>query len=172
MTAIDKTHPSVSTAKDRLRAHAARIATDPQTNSVFAYAQELFQCLESGELSLADLGETALSVYGERVLARADRFRRQHDATPDLAARLDALAERGVDVRTDPENAPAGRAAARKRLTLGALVIGLGAGGAVLAMANLGVPMWASGLIAGGLALGITLTGAGAGQVFLVGDEL
>jgi phosphoenolpyruvate carboxylase len=108
MTAIDKTHPSVSNAKDRLRAHAARIATDPQTNSVFAYAQELFQCLESGELSLADLGETALSVYGERVLARADRFRRQHDATPDLAARLDALAERGWDAFKSAVETPLG----------------------------------------------------------------
>nr|WP_070958518.1 phosphoenolpyruvate carboxylase [Hyphomonas sp. Mor2] len=95
MTALDKTAPTLPDAKERLRVHASRIAVDPRTNSVFAYAQELFQQLESGALGLPELQETALSVYGERVLARAERFRRQHDENADLPSRLNALAKSG-----------------------------------------------------------------------------
>lgn len=108
MTAIDKSHPSVSNAKDRLREHAARIAIDPQTNSVFAYAQELFQGLEAGEIALSDLADTALSVYGDRVLARARRFRHQHAETPDIAARLNTLAERGWETFKNTVETPLG----------------------------------------------------------------
>lgn len=97
MTALDKSAPTIPAAKDRLREHAARIAIDPRTNSVFAYAQELFQQLEAGDISLADLNETALAVYGERILDRAERFRRQHADAPDLTARLDSLAASGWD---------------------------------------------------------------------------
>ena len=97
MTALDKTASSISNAKARLREHAARIAQDPRTNSVFAYAQELFQKLETGAVGLTDLEETALAVFGDRVLARADQFRRQHDEAPDPQVRLESLAKTGWD---------------------------------------------------------------------------
>ena len=97
MTALDKTVPTIPAAKDRLREHAKRIETDPRTNSVFAYAQELFQQLEAGTIGLSDLRETALNVYGDRVMARADRFRRQHSEAPQVETRIKALAEKGWD---------------------------------------------------------------------------
>ena len=62
MTALDTNAPTVDDAKASLRAHANRIATDPRTNSVFAYAQDLFRALESGALTLEDLEQTSQSV--------------------------------------------------------------------------------------------------------------
>jgi phosphoenolpyruvate carboxylase len=97
MTALDKSASTIPAAKDRLRDHAKRIETDPRTNSVFAYAQELFQELESGSITLSDLRETALDVYGGRVLARAERFRRQHADVPEVRNRITALADAGWD---------------------------------------------------------------------------
>ncbi|MEL7054932.1 MAG: phosphoenolpyruvate carboxylase [Pseudomonadota bacterium] len=95
MTALDTTAPILTDAKDRLRHHAARIAVDPRTNSVFAYAQDLFRALEAEKITLSDLDDTAQSVFTDLILARADRFRRQHDDNIDLTARLDALAAQG-----------------------------------------------------------------------------
>ena len=108
MTALDKNRPTIPTAKDRLREHASRIAIDPRTNSVFAYAQELFQHLEAGTIGIDGLGETTLEVYGDRVLARAERFRAQHAASPDLKGRLDALADQGWDVFKSAVETPLG----------------------------------------------------------------
>ncbi len=95
MTALDRTAPTIPAAKTRLREHAKRIETDPRTNSVFAYAQELFQQLEAGTIALSDLRETALAVYGDRVLARAERFRRQHTEATQVGKRIEALAASG-----------------------------------------------------------------------------
>ena len=64
MTALDTHAPTVENAKAALRTHAERIAADPRTNSVFAYAQDLFRALETDQLTLADLGQTSQSVYG------------------------------------------------------------------------------------------------------------
>lgn len=108
MTAQDNITTTVSDAKDRLRHHAARIEVDPRTNSVFAYAQELFQSLETGQIALDDLRETALSVYGDRVLGRANRFRSQHETTPDLSARLQSLAANGWDAYKAAVETPLG----------------------------------------------------------------
>ncbi|MEM6652452.1 MAG: phosphoenolpyruvate carboxylase [Pseudomonadota bacterium] len=97
MTALDTNAPTIDDAKAALREHAARINQDPRTNSVFAYAQDLFRSLESGALSLADLSATSQSVYGALIVARADRFRRQHQTETDLKARLQAIATDGWD---------------------------------------------------------------------------
>ena len=97
MTALDKNSQSISEAKRKLRDHAARIAVDPRTNSVFAYAQDLFQALEAGALSLDDLDATARDVYVDLINARAERFRQQHAPNDDLAARLSDLAAQGWD---------------------------------------------------------------------------
>ncbi|MEM9842716.1 MAG: hypothetical protein AAF767_08700, partial [Pseudomonadota bacterium] len=97
MTALDTNAPTIDDAKAALREHAARINLDPRTNSVFAYAQDLFRSLESGALSLADLSATSQSVYGALIVGRADRFRRQHQTETDLKARLQAIAADGWD---------------------------------------------------------------------------
>ena len=97
MTALDKNSQSISEAKRKLRDHAARIAVDPRTNSVFAYAQDLFQALEAGALSLDDLDATARDVYVALINARAKQFRQQHAPTGDLADRLSDLAAQGWD---------------------------------------------------------------------------
>ncbi|MFN3212560.1 MAG: phosphoenolpyruvate carboxylase [Henriciella sp.] len=97
MTALDTPAPTVENAKAALRQHAERIAIDPRTNSVFAYAQDLFRGLETDQLTLADLSQTSQSVFGDLILARADRFRKQHDNGADLQARLQGLADSGWD---------------------------------------------------------------------------
>ncbi|MEM7638741.1 MAG: phosphoenolpyruvate carboxylase [Pseudomonadota bacterium] len=109
MTALDTTAPTLTEAKDSLRRHAARIAVDPRTNSVFAYAQDLFRALEAEKITLSDLDDTAQSVFADLILARAERFRRQHDETTDLASRLDALAAQGWETfRSTMETATGG----------------------------------------------------------------
>ncbi|MEM9570310.1 MAG: phosphoenolpyruvate carboxylase [Pseudomonadota bacterium] len=95
MTALDNTAPLLTDAKSTLRKHAERIAEDPRTNSVFAYAQDLFRALESGKINLDQLSATAQSVYGDLILARAEHFRRQHEETADVSKRLAALAAEG-----------------------------------------------------------------------------
>jgi len=109
MTALDTNAPTVDSAKTALRAHAERIAVDPRTNSVFAYAQDLFRALEAEKITLSDLDATAQSVFADLTLARAERFRRQHDETTDLASRLDALAAQGWETfRSAMETATGG----------------------------------------------------------------
>ncbi len=108
MTALDTKAPSLADAKAALRDHSKRIAHDPRTNSVFAYAQDLFRALEQGDISLDDLGTTTQSVFGDLILARADRFRRQHEDSSDLAKRLDALAAQGWDVFRQATETPTG----------------------------------------------------------------
>ncbi len=108
MTALDTHAPTVESAKSALREHAERIKVDPRTNSVFAYAQDLFRGLENGTLTLADLSETAHAVFGDLILARADRFRRQHEINTDLSERLRALAERGWETFKSTLETPLG----------------------------------------------------------------
>ena len=95
MTALDTNAPTLEHAKAALREHAKRISVDPRTNSVFAYAQDLFRALEADELSLADLNETTRAVYGELILARAERFRKQHVISADLSQVLQDLTQKG-----------------------------------------------------------------------------
>ncbi|MHA7900898.1 MAG: phosphoenolpyruvate carboxylase [Henriciella sp.] len=108
MTALDTNAPTVSDAKAALRAHAERIAVDPRTNSVFAYAQDLFRGLENGEVTLADLDQTSQAVFGDLILARADRFRKQHEGTTHLHQRLLALAAQGWDAFKSHVETPLG----------------------------------------------------------------
>ncbi len=108
MTALDTTAPLLSDAKSALRHHAERIAVDPRTNSVFAYAQDVFRGLEAGEITLAQLDAKAQSVFGDLILARAERFRRQHAEAPNVATRLSGLAEQGWDVFRAAMETPAG----------------------------------------------------------------
>lgn len=108
MTALDTSAPTIADAKASLRQHAERIASDPRTNSVFAYAQDLFRSLERGDITLDDLGGTAKAVYGDLILARAENFRRQHMDAPDLTARLNALADQGWDVFKAAMETPVG----------------------------------------------------------------
>ena len=87
--------------RDALRRRAERIHEDPQTNSVFSTAQDLFLALETGGLVAADLADMVGEAHGELAVARAGRLRTRHggetlDAAWDaLAARLEALAAEG-----------------------------------------------------------------------------
>ena len=108
MTALDMPAPTLSDAKDALRQHAERISVDPRTNSVFAYAQDLFRALEADKITLSDLDQTAQSVFADLTLARAERFRRQHTEDTDLPARLNALAALGWNAFRSAMETPAG----------------------------------------------------------------
>ncbi|MEO0451108.1 MAG: phosphoenolpyruvate carboxylase [Pseudomonadota bacterium] len=108
MTALDTNAPTVDSAKTALRAHAERIAVDPRTNSVFAYAQDLFRGLETGTLTISDLNETAQAVFGDLILARADRFRNQHALNTRLSDRLAKLADQGWEVFKSTLETPLG----------------------------------------------------------------
>ena len=83
MTNAVPTPLTLAAAQDFLRAQSERIAVDPMTNSVFAFAQSLFQDLESGRTSVADLAKFAGDLHLTLIEERADRFREQHyDADP------------------------------------------------------------------------------------------
>mgnify|MGYP003642457076 FL=1 len=94
---------TLSAAQDFLRAQSERIAVDPMTNSVFAMAQSLFQDVESGTTSVADLARFAGDLHLTLIEDRADRFRKQHyDADPkagwsEVRAALEAHASKGFD---------------------------------------------------------------------------
>lgn len=95
--------PTLSAAGDYLRLQAARIAEDPMTNSVFAFAQALFQDIERGDTKLDEIAalidETHLLLASER----AGRLRERHDgARPEKAwalvkAVLERLAGKGFE---------------------------------------------------------------------------
>lgn len=103
MTALDKTKPiTVTAAKEALRAYATRIDYNPQTNSVFSFAGELFQQLEDGHTDIDTLGSVVHEIFVDLIEARADLFRKQHsaeDAGPwaGAIARLEAIAAEGWD---------------------------------------------------------------------------
>ncbi|MEM9225574.1 MAG: phosphoenolpyruvate carboxylase, partial [Pseudomonadota bacterium] len=94
---------TAQSSKQSLRDYARNISADPQTNSVFAYARQLFRQLETGETDLAALDTLIHEVGFGLSLKRADAFRSQHaGADPDqswqpVAQRLNALAEQGWD---------------------------------------------------------------------------
>ena len=104
MTAIDKpTKPNVETARETLRAFANRIDHNPQNNSVFAYARELFAGLENNEINLGDIATLTQDVYSNLIIQRADRFRSQHapasGSYPDaLKTRLSEIAAQGWEI--------------------------------------------------------------------------
>ena len=106
MTAQDST--TITDAKNALRTHAERISVDPRTNSVFAYAQDLFRSLERKELDLSSLDETVQLVFAELLHARADRFRDQHTDTPDLHKQLSDLAGSGWEAFRKAVETPVG----------------------------------------------------------------
>lgn len=88
---------------DRLRADAARIETDPLTNSVFSLALNLFQDLDSGRHTLKDLTGLIDTIHFDLLCERAGRFRAQHEAVgagdpwSQVRARLEAAAGEGRD---------------------------------------------------------------------------
>ena len=92
-----------SAAYNRLKIHAERIESDPQTNSVHALALEYFQGLSDGTLQTSDLSDLATEIGAVLQQARADTFRVQHfsqsDGTPwqELRKHLEATAKKGLD---------------------------------------------------------------------------
>lgn len=108
MTALDSSAPTIEDAKAALRHHAERIAIDPNANSVFAYAQDLFRALETGQLSLINMDETIQSVFAHLILARANRFRAQHENVADPSERLSELAGSGWDAFRKAMETPTG----------------------------------------------------------------
>ena len=108
MTALDKTAPTIEDAKAALRKHAERITVDPKTNSVFAYAQDVFRSLENKDLEISDLDDTIQAVFADLILARANRFRQQHENAPDISMRLSELADLGWEAFKASMETPAG----------------------------------------------------------------
>ncbi len=103
MTALDKKTPiTVDSAKEALRVHASRIDYNPQTNSVFAFAGELFQQLEDGDTDIETLGTLVQEIFVDLIEARAERFSAQHKSVGSGAwagarAQLKAIAGKGWD---------------------------------------------------------------------------
>lgn len=103
MTAIDtNTAPNVESARETLRDFANRIDHNPQYNSVFAYARKLFGELETGKITIDDLGALSQDVYADLIDQRAAKFRAQHmpadgSYQQKLTDRLNAIAEQGWD---------------------------------------------------------------------------
>ncbi len=101
MTALDKSSAlTITSAKASLRQHAKRIDYYPQTNSVFAFAGELFQRLENGTTDIDALGAIVQDVYGALIEQRATRFRDQHqldagNAWAETRQCLEAIAKQG-----------------------------------------------------------------------------
>ncbi len=88
---ISKPSTALKQAREALREQAARIAEDPQTNSVFAYAWSVFSELESGQRDL-DRVETLIDEVHLRLAeARAAFLRAQHfdDASDAAGTRID-----------------------------------------------------------------------------------
>ncbi|WP_084419922.1 phosphoenolpyruvate carboxylase [Henriciella litoralis] len=109
--------PAPSTAKsplnlnlvrEQLRKLAAGIEKDPLTNSVFGYALNLLQDLESGRRTLGELTGVVDELHFELLKERADRFSAQHqsvgvDGDPWASVRqqLETAAGKGVDTFLD-----------------------------------------------------------------------
>ena len=108
-----KQSPSVASAKQSLSTYAERIDQDPQANSVFAFANELFQGLELGNIQLTDLDNIVSDVFMTLIDQRAGQFRAQHltdDGAIWAAAQntLEALASSGWEVFRQTLEAPKG----------------------------------------------------------------
>ena len=92
--------PSKMAFYDRLKDYAQRIDIDPQTNSVFRLAQDVFFDLSSGQLNVADLQTLLEDIEGDLFEERAEFIRQQHGlpedrVRSDLSAKLKVLTETG-----------------------------------------------------------------------------
>ena len=114
MTALDNSSTlTVDLAKEALRQHAGRIDINPQTNSVFAYARDLFQGLETGAHAIADLSSLIQDVYADLIDARAMRFHDQHfptgrDPWVGVRQQLEAIAAKGWQAFRNQLETPSG----------------------------------------------------------------
>lgn len=115
MTAIDtKAALTVTSAKDTLRHYATRIDSNPQNNSVFAYARDLFDQLENGDIAMDDLGSVVDDVFATLIERRAETFANQHAYDTGgcwigITDRLNTLATQGWDTfKTAVETASGG----------------------------------------------------------------
>lgn len=68
----------VQRAREVLRHHAQRVVSDPQTNSVFLLAQDMFTALETGQAGLGEVRELIDDMHAITLEARAGRLRAQH----------------------------------------------------------------------------------------------
>ncbi|MEM7662365.1 MAG: phosphoenolpyruvate carboxylase [Pseudomonadota bacterium] len=105
--------PSISSAQDALKRHAASIEDDPQTNSVFAYALDLFQALENNTLQIDDLEQLVHELFVALIDERTNKFRIQHasdtlDAWANVRSQLDTLATAGWDTFQSAMETPRG----------------------------------------------------------------
>ena len=115
MADLNATEALVQYAREYLQTAAQAVDTNPQTNSVFAFAGSEFEKLESGHRSLADLEAAVDHIHGELSDKRAATFRQQHSAmaSGDPWARVDEqltdLANQGWDAfRREMETARGG----------------------------------------------------------------
>ena len=98
---------------DRLRTYAKAIRHDPQTNSVFRLAQDVFFDLSEGKVSLEDLNTAMDSIEKDLFDERAGYLRDQHMLDSEniwsvLRSKLDQLADRGFDAFKRVIEAPSG----------------------------------------------------------------
>lgn len=104
---------TIESAKNQLRAAAARISTDPETNSVFELARSLFYRLEKDPAGTETLDGLIQDVYERLVEGRARRFRDQH-FTPgenlweDIDRTLSDFAAQGWDAYRAAVETPRG----------------------------------------------------------------
>ncbi len=88
-------------ARDYLKTAAQAVDTNPQTNSVFAFASAEFEHLESGHRSIAELEALVDHLHGELSDQRAAVFRKQHESVLagdpwiDVDAHFSALVKKG-----------------------------------------------------------------------------
>lgn len=99
--AIAKASAPLRAAHQTLRAEAEKIADDPQTNSVFAYARSVFSGLETGATTLDEIETLIDEVHLRLACERAHALRGQHfDCMPEtvldlVRQRLETLAGEG-----------------------------------------------------------------------------
>ncbi|NBC20998.1 MAG: phosphoenolpyruvate carboxylase [Alphaproteobacteria bacterium] len=112
--ALPKSSARLAQARDQLRSEAERIAEDPQTNSVFAYARSVFNRLETGAGDLDEVEALIDEVHLRLALSRAGALREQHfqcapeNALEPLRERLAALCKPGWPAFQDAVETPTG----------------------------------------------------------------
>ena len=77
--------PELDALRTRLRTEAARIETDPQTNSIFALARHLFLELEQNGRDLAGLDSLIDEIHLHLADQRAEALATQHHLSEDAA---------------------------------------------------------------------------------------
>lgn len=93
---------TVKTATEALSSHAKHIEHDPEANSVFAYAHDLFQMLEDGRAEIGDMETLIQDVFVTLLEERAEKFKAQHtigenDVWACAEEELTKLANKGWD---------------------------------------------------------------------------